>query len=111
MTRSKVVIGSGDVFADLNLAHAADLNAKAALMSQVVTLLRRRKLTQTEAAKVLRIDQPRVSALMNGKLSLFSTEKLIEFLTALGHDVDIVIKKRTTKRPGRVHVVDALVAA
>lgn len=100
--------GTGNVFADLGLDAPDQLQAKARLMSKVAALLAEKKLTQTVAAKLLGIDQPRVSALMNGKLSLFSTEKLMEFLTALGNDVDIVVKKRTNaKGPGRIQVLTA----
>lgn len=100
---------SGNVFADLGLKAPEHLRAKAELMSKVASLIAERKMSQSEAAKALGIDQPRVSALMNGKLSLFSTDKLMEFLTALGADVDIVVRKKRSraKGPGRIQVVTA----
>jgi predicted XRE-type DNA-binding protein len=108
MRKSDVTPSSGNVFADLGLDAPEELQAKAALMSKVATLLAERRMNQTEAAKLLGIDQPRVSALKNGKLSMFSTEKLMEFLTALGNDVDIVVKKRAKARgPGRIQVLSA----
>ena len=108
MRRSDIKSSSGNVFADLALDAPDELQAKAMLMSKVASLIAERKMTQTQAAKTLGIDQPRVSALMRGKLSMFSTEKVMEFLTALGNDVEIVVKKRSKSRgPGRIHVVTA----
>ncbi|MBI1946346.1 MAG: XRE family transcriptional regulator [Deltaproteobacteria bacterium] len=108
MRRNDITRSTGNVFADLGLDAPDELLAKAALMSKVAALVSERKLTQKAAAKLLGIDQPKVSALMNGKLSLFSTERLMEFLTALGNDVEIVVRKRAKSRgPGRIQVVSA----
>ena len=57
--------------------------------------------------KVLGIDQPKVSALLRGKLTGFSTERLIRFLNALGRDVEIVVKDRQKRGPGHLQVVTA----
>ena len=108
MRKNDITSSSGNVFADLGLDAPDELQAKAMLMSKVAALLAEKRMNQTEAAKLLGIDQPRVSALKNGKLSLFSTEKLMEFLTALGNDVDIVVKKRAKRKgPGRIQVLSA----
>jgi len=108
MSIKNVTRGSGNVFADLGLEEPEKLQARSELLGEVVAILGRRKLTQVQIAKLLGIDQPRVSALMNGKLSRFSTDKLLEFLSALGNDVEIVVKKRAhTSRPGRIHIVAA----
>lgn len=108
MRKSDITASSGNVFADLGLNAPDELQAKAMLMSKVAALLTEKKLNQTAAGKLLGIDQPRVSALVNGKLSLFSTDKLMEFLTVLGNDVDIVVKKRPkAKGPGRIQVLTA----
>lgn len=108
MRQSDITASSGNVFADLGLNAPDELQAKAMLMSKVAALLTEKKLNQTAAGKLLGIDQPRVSALVNGKLSLFSTDKLMEFLTVLGNDVDIVVKKRPkAKGPGRIQVLTA----
>ena len=74
----------GNVFADLRLPKAGDLLAKAELAVKIVQEIERRQLTQSEAAAVLGVDQPKVSALKQGKLSGFSIERLIRFLLALG---------------------------
>ena len=71
---------SGNVFADLNLPHADDLLAKAELAAKIIAEIQRRRLTQSQAAAILGIDQPKVSALKQGKLSGFSIERLMRFL-------------------------------
>ena len=85
----KVQPSSGNVFADLGLANPDELLMKAELVRQISNLIDAKRLTQTEAAKILGIDQPKVSALLNGKLSGFSTDRLFRFLNALGSDVEI----------------------
>ena len=85
---------SGNVFADLGLADSEELLIKAELVRQISELITMRKLLQTEAADLLGIDQPKISALLRGKLSGFSTERLFRFLNALGSDVEIRV---TTK--------------
>lgn len=86
---------SGNVFADLGLANSEELLIKAELVRQISELIMMRKLTQTEAAELLGIDQPKVSVLLRGKLAGFSTERLFRFLNALGSDVEI----RVTTKP------------
>ncbi len=91
---------SGNVFADLNLPHADDLLAKAELAAKIITEIQRRRLTQSQAATTLGIDQPKISALKQGKLSGFSIERLMRLLLRLGRDVEITVKSRS--RPGSV---------
>src|SRR5271163_346337 len=83
---------SGNVFADLGLENPAELLAKAELVQRISDIIAERKLTQVRAAKLLGIDQPKVSALLRGKLGGFSTDRLFRFLNALGSDVEIVIR-------------------
>lgn len=80
---------SGNIFADLGLANSDELLIKAELVRQISNSIATRNLTQTETAKLLGVDQPKISALLNGKLSGFSTERLFRFLNALGSDVEI----------------------
>jgi predicted XRE-type DNA-binding protein len=82
---------SDNVFADLGLPNADELLIKAELAHQISELIEVRQLTQTAAAELLGIDQPKVSALMRGKLSGFSVERLFRFLNALGNNVGIHI--------------------
>jgi len=89
---------SGNVFADLNLPRADDLLAKAELTTQIVAEIQRRRLTQSRAAEILGIDQPKISALNQGKLSGFSVERLMRFLLLLGRDIEIVVKAKPKSR-------------
>jgi len=86
------------VFADLELPDADAALAKAELARRIGVILAARKLTQAEAADVLGIDQPKVSALIRGRLERFSTDRLFRFLNALGQDVEIVVRPRRSKR-------------
>jgi predicted XRE-type DNA-binding protein len=90
--KPEVEASSGNVFADLDVPDAGECLAKAALAGRICTLIRERKLTQGRAAGLLGIDQPKVSALLHGKLEGFSTDRLFRFLNALGQDVEIVIR-------------------
>jgi predicted XRE-type DNA-binding protein len=83
---------SGNVFADLGLRNPEEALAKAELAHKIATLIGKRNLTQIQAAKVLGIDQPKISALLRGKLSGFSIERLLRFLLLLGHDVKITVQ-------------------
>ena len=83
---------NGNVFADLGLTAPEELLAKAELVQRIADVIAERKLTQVRAAKLLGIDQPKVSALLRGKLDGVSTDRLFRFLNALGRDVEIVIR-------------------
>jgi predicted XRE-type DNA-binding protein len=82
-----------NIFEDLGLPDAEELNIKAHLAIAIGRLLRRRGLTQSQAAAMLGIDQPRVSDLVRGRLEKFSMEKLCEFLRLMGCDVEIRIRQ------------------
>ena len=89
---------SGNVFADLNLPQADDLLAKAELTSKIIAEIQQQRLTQSHPAAILGIDQPKVSALKQGKLSGFSIERLMRLLLMLGRDIEITVKARTKSR-------------
>jgi predicted XRE-type DNA-binding protein len=82
----------GNVFADLGLPHAEQELLKAKLTLQIYRLIKQRGVTQVEAGKILGIKQPHVSALMRNRSGAFSVERLLEFLTALGQDVEITVR-------------------
>jgi predicted XRE-type DNA-binding protein len=97
---------SGNVFADLGLPNPEERLAKAGLAVRIAEAIRSRRLTQSKAARILKIDQPKISRLLRGQLSGFSTERLMQFLTLLGRDVEIVIKPTPrSRRQGRLRVV------
>ena len=87
-----IIEGTGNVFADLGLPDAADRQTRTRLAMAVNAILKERRLKQTDAAKLLDISQPKVSALANYRLDHFSVEKLMSFLNALDRDVEIVIR-------------------
>ena len=91
--------GGKNIFKDLKLPNAEELNAKAQIAYRICGILRERKLSQKEAAALLRTDQPRVSALLHGKLEGFSSDRLFRFLNALDQEVEIVIRQARKKRP------------
>lgn len=101
-----VTPSSGNVFADLDLPDADERLAKAELAHQIGAIIRERGLTRRAAARALGIDQPKVSALLSGRLSGFSLERLAHFLTLLGKDVEIVVREKPpTRSVGRLSVV------
>lgn len=110
-TEIPVTPGSGNVFEDLGFAEPEEELAKAQLASHIRQIVKRRRLTQVAAASLMGIDQPKVSALLNGRLANFSSDRLMRLLTALGQDVEITIKAKPRNRPrGRIRVVDAAAA-
>lgn len=97
--------GSGNVFTDIGLPNPEERLAKADLAIRIGTAIRARRLTQARAARLLKIDQPKVSRLLRGQLSGFSTERLMRFLTLLGRDVEILVKPAPrSRRQGRLRV-------
>jgi predicted XRE-type DNA-binding protein len=104
--KASVAAGSGNVFADLGLPNADQELMKARLTLQIYRIIRERGLTQTEAGKILGISQPQVSALARNRSGHFSVGRLIDFLTALGHDVKITVTP-ARKQHGQMFVVVA----
>jgi len=96
--RTEIEAGSGNVFADLGYADAKERTLKVELALAVNRILRERKLTQARAAELLGIVQPHVSDLVRYRLNRFSAERLMQFLTRLGKDVEIRIAARGSRR-------------
>jgi predicted XRE-type DNA-binding protein len=86
------VVSSGNVFADLGVPNPEEAFAKAELANKISVLIRQRGLTQAKAAKLLGIDQPKVSMLLRGRLTGFSLERLMRFLMLLGQDIKITVQ-------------------
>src|SRR5208282_1766627 len=96
----------GNVFEDLGLPHSEQELLKAKLTLQIYRLIKSRDLTQAEAGKILGIKQPHVSLLVRNRSGSFSVERLMDFLTALGQDVEISVRPaRKDKAQGEVSVV------
>jgi predicted XRE-type DNA-binding protein len=97
-------VSSGNVFADLGLPNPEEALAKAELAHKITVLIQDKGLTQVQSAKLLGIDQPKVSALIRGRLSGFSLERLMRFLLMLGQDIKITVQSCPRSRSqARVH--------
>ena len=95
---------SGNVFADIGFANPEREQLKAHLTLQIYRIIKNRHLTQAQAGTVLGIKQPHVSALMRNRSGNFSVERLMDFLVALGQDVEITVRP-TRKSHGQVSIV------
>jgi predicted XRE-type DNA-binding protein len=103
-TVERVIQGSGNVFADLGLPDAAELDTKARLGAAICRVVERRRLTQAQVAVALGVNQPKVSALLHYKLEGFSVERLMRFLVVLGQDVEILVRAKPRSRSARIAV-------
>lgn len=100
--------GSGNVFVDLGFADAGERTTKVALAVEINRILKATDLTQAAAARLLGVNQPKISALANYRLDGFSVERLMGFLTALGRDVEIKVRaRRSARTPGRIVIAGA----
>jgi predicted XRE-type DNA-binding protein len=107
--REAVVAGSGNVFRDLGLADSEDRKLRVQLAVRLNELIDEHRLSQAAVAKRFGIPQPHVSDLRNFKLSRFSSERLVRFITLLDRDVDIVIRPRDSAHEiGHVAVLFAV---
>jgi predicted XRE-type DNA-binding protein len=90
-------ITSGNVFQDLGLPNAAEHLVKAQLVFKIDTILKKRGTTQVQAAELLGVRQPDISKMLRGDFRQFSVERLLRFLVALGHDVEIKVTPRRSR--------------
>jgi predicted XRE-type DNA-binding protein len=97
--------GSGNVFADLGLPNPDLALAKAELVRRMRDLIADRGLTQVKAAELLGLDQPKVSALVRGRVEGYSLDRLFRFLNALSQRVEIAIRASVKGDEGRAVVV------
>jgi predicted XRE-type DNA-binding protein len=100
----KITESSGNVFADLGLPNPEREMMKARLTLEIYRIIRERSLTQAQAAKILGIKQPHVSLLMRNRAGSFSVGRLMEFLTALGQDVEVAVRP-SRKEHGEMSVL------
>lgn len=100
--------GSANVYEDLGLPDAAEMQVKASLAAKIGEIIKHRHLTQVQASEVLRMPQPKVSGMLRGQFRGISEAKMIECLNRLGRDVEIVVRKPSGSRTaGRTSVVFA----
>lgn len=98
-----VIYGSGDVFADLGIELTQEEKVKLLIARQISRAIVERGITQVEVAKVLEIDQGKVSNITRGRIAGFSVERLMRYAAALGWDIDIELRPSTSER-GQVRV-------
>jgi len=93
-TRTTITRGSGDVFAGLGFspAESRNLRIRSQMMTELRRLIEKEGLTQSDAAKRLKVSQPRISDLTRGKISRFSLDTLVNMLCEAGLEVDFRIK-------------------
>jgi predicted XRE-type DNA-binding protein len=102
-----VVASSGNVFADIGLSGAQEKKTKVQLAVALNQVIQKHCLSQATAAHALGVNQPKISALTNYRLDGFSVERLMNFLNALGRDVEIVIRKPRSRRSPGIRVTSA----
>ncbi len=100
----KIERSSGNVFSDLGVKNPTEKKTKVRLAVAINHILEKSRLSQVTAAQRLGISQPKISALANYRLEGFSVERLMNFLNALGRDVEIIIRRPESRRPPRIHV-------
>lgn len=104
MTRRAKDRGTDNVLADLGFPDAEELTAKTILAKKLNDTIEQRRLTQLDAAKLLAMPQPKVSAIRNYKLRGISLERLMQALTALDQHVEIVVRPSSRRAPARIEV-------
>ncbi len=105
--KTKIRDSSGNVFADLKIPNPEEALAKAEVASKIYKVIKKKKLTQTKAAKILKISQSKISLLLRGYLTNFSLERLFRFLNDLGQDVYICITPSTRSTHGHTRIGDS----
>ena len=97
--------GSRNVFKDIGTPNADEHLVKAQLVFKIDSVMKERHLKQADAAELFGVTQPDVSKMLRGEFRQFSVERLLRFLVALNHDVEIVVKPhRDTKNAPALHV-------
>lgn len=106
-TRGEIPVAksSGNVYADLGYPDSEDMLVKAQIVSKIAEIIEERRLTREEAAKILRLTQPKISALLRGQFRGVSERRLLRCLTLLGRDVQIIVRRPRQRRAhGRLSI-------
>jgi len=100
--------GTGNVYADLGYGDAEEMLIKAQLVTKIAEIIKRKGLTQTQAADLLGMPQPKLSNLLRGRFRGFSERRLMDCLTKLGRDIQIIVKATPrSRKDGRLSIVFA----
>lgn len=98
---NRVEISSGSVYADLGFKNHEEMETKSNLVMEISKVIKKKKLTQTEAAEIFGISQPKLSELLSGRFRGYLIKRLIHFLNEIGQDVDIIVKSKPRNRKAR----------
>ena len=106
---NEVATGSSNVYEDLELPNAAEMQVKASLAAKIGEIIKHRHLSQMQASEILGIPQPKLSGMLRGQFRGISESKMLECLNRLGRDVQIVVRKPSSRSrvEGRTSVVFA----
>ncbi|OJU80333.1 MAG: hypothetical protein BGO10_00285 [Chlamydia sp. 32-24] len=104
LTNERVEMSSESIYAELGYKNYEEMETKSNLVIEISKAIKRKKITQTQAADIFGISQPKLSELLNGRFRGYSVERLIHFLNEIGQDVDIVVKSKPANRKARVAV-------
>lgn len=104
MKKHDYEVSSGNLYADLNYANPEELQAKSELAREIYLIVQSKGMKQKKVGELFGISQPKVSNLLNGRLSGFSLERLTRFLNILDYDVDIVIKEKPKDRAAHISI-------
>jgi predicted XRE-type DNA-binding protein len=98
--------GSTNVYEDLGLPNPSEMQVKASLAAKIGEIIKRRRLTQSQAAEILGMPQPKISSMLRGQFRGISEAKMLECMNRLGRDVQIVVGKSSqSKNMGQTRVV------
>jgi predicted XRE-type DNA-binding protein len=95
--KMEYTVGSGNVYADFGFPNPEEAKAKANLARLITDIIKEKGLNQQQAARLMMIDQPKVSKILRGLLSEFSIERLLKFVLVLGFDIEIRPKPHKVK--------------
>lgn len=101
---SEAEVNYGSIYAQLGYKNSEEMETKSTLVVEIAKAIKKKKLTQTQAAKILGISQPKLSELLNGRFRGYSVERLMHFLNELGQDIDIIVKSKPRNRRARINV-------
>ena len=96
---------SGNLYADLNYANPEEMQAKSELARAIYLIIQGNGMKQKQVGELLGLSQPKVSNLLNGRLSGFSLERLTRFLNILDYDVDIFVKPKPKNRTAHISII------
>jgi len=104
--KDKIIPSCGNVYEDLGLPDAGEMLVKAQLALSIDRIIKNRGLSQTKAAQIIGLSQPKLSEMLKGKFRGISEAKMLECITRLGRDVQIIINRnaRPENTPGHIEV-------